>query len=335
MRRSTLFATAPACLLIGFTPVAASAGPAPASSATGTAAQVSNLVGISNTGAKADPSSAEARAAVVSIGGQPALNTGGTQSGEGESGGALLDTGDKLPAHLQVAPWKAGSKGTAASARRSSHASAALARLEAPNHAAKVGVLTSDANADHVTEKSNGTSTSDAVDLVLGDTHVVVAHSEASSAGKGHSYLVGLSGTQIGTDDQLGKSPICSLDASVVALSCLTASGGVANGLTTSAAQVAGVQTALGLNPVTAFGTTASSGTGTPPSILESVAAALPAPAPAETARAAAVERPSALPPAGLARTGVALASTAAAALAALVSGLALRLFGRRRRLAG
>jgi len=332
MRRSTLFATAPACLLIGLTPVAASAVPAPASSATATAAQVSNLVGISSTAAKADPSSAEARAAVISIGGHPALNTGGTQSGEGEAGGALLDTGDKLPAHLQVAPWKAGAKGTAGSAQRSSHASAALARLEAPGQAAKLGVLTSSATADHTTEKSDSTSTSDAADLVLGDTHVVLLHSEVSSAGKGHSYLVGLSGTEIGTDDQLGKSPICSLDASVVALSCLTASGGVANGLTTGAAEVAGVKTALGLGPVSAFATTAASGTGSAPSILESVAAAVP---PAETPRAAAAVEPAPAPPVTLARTGVALASTAAAALAALLAGLGLRLFGRRRRLAG
>jgi hypothetical protein len=330
MRRSILSATAPACLLIGLTPVAASAGPAPTGAATATAAQVSNLVGISSTGAKADPSSAEAQAAVISIGGHPALNTGGTQSGEGESGGALLDTGDKLPVHLQVAPWKAGAKGTAGSAQRSSHASAALARLEAPGQAAKVGVLTSDAAADHATEKSNGKSTSDAVDLVLGDNHVVLLHSEVSSAGKGHSYLVGLSGTEIGTDDQLGKSPICSLDASVVSLSCLTASGGVANGLTSGAAEVAGVKTALALGPVAAFATTASSGTGTAPSILESVAAAAP---PVETPRAAAVAPTPA--PATLPRTGVALVSTAAAALAALLSGFVLRLFGRRRRLAG
>jgi len=55
MRRSMLSAAAPACLLIGLTPVAASADAAPPGSATAAAAQVSNLVGISSTGATADP----------------------------------------------------------------------------------------------------------------------------------------------------------------------------------------------------------------------------------------------------------------------------------------
>src|SRR5256714_9953216 len=137
MRRSTLFATAPACLLIGFTPVAASAGPAPASNATATAAQVSNLVGISNTGAKADPSSAEARAAVVSIGGQPALNTGGTQSGEGESGGAPPDPRGQRPAHPPGAPGEAGPQGTPAPAPRASRAPGAPAPPAGPAPAAQ------------------------------------------------------------------------------------------------------------------------------------------------------------------------------------------------------
>src|SRR5262245_24565274 len=107
MRRHILCAAAPACLLIGLTPVAASADVAPPANATATAAQVSNLVGISTTGATASDASSNARAAVVSVGGQPALGTGGTQDKEGESGGALLDTADKLPLRLQVAPWKA------------------------------------------------------------------------------------------------------------------------------------------------------------------------------------------------------------------------------------
>jgi len=102
----------------------------------------------------------------------------------------------------------------------------------------------------------------------------------------------------------------------------------VANGLTSGAAEVAGVKTALGLDPVAAFSTAASSGPGTPaPYILPAVAT--PA---TETPRAAAASAPA---PAGeLPRTGVAIVSAAASALAALVSGLMLRLFGRRRRLA-
>jgi hypothetical protein len=328
MRRTILSAAAPACLLIGLTPVAASADPAPVGQATATAAQVTNLVSVSSTGAKADQSAAEARAAVISVQGKPVLGTGGAQQTEGDSGGALLDTGDKLPARLEVAPWHATAKGNAGSAHRSSHGSAALARLTVPS-VAKVGVLTSDAQADHATDKSTGTSVSDGVDLTLLDTlHVVLLHSEVTSVGKGHSYIVNLGGTEIGTDDQLGKSPLCSLDATVASLTCLTASGGAANGITSGAAEVAGVKTALGLDPTALFTTAASSGIGSAPAVVAPAVAALPA---AEAPRAAAVQP---APAAALPRTGAALASMAASAFAALLGGLTLRLFGRRRRVA-
>jgi LPXTG-motif cell wall-anchored protein len=88
------------------------------------------------------------------------------------------------------------------------------------------------------------------------------------------------------------------------------------------------VQTALGLNPVSAFATAGSTAAGSIPPLLESVAAALPPVV--ETPRAAA-----AVPSADLPRTGVAAGSMAASALAALLFGLGLRRFGRRRNLAG
>src|SRR5437870_13334219 len=328
MRRTMLSAAAPACLLLGLSPVAAAADVAPPGNATATAAQVSNLVGISSTGASADASRGEAHAAVVSLGGKPALGTGGAQSQEGSSGGALLDTSDKpLPVRLKVAPWHTSINRTPRTSHRSSRASAALAEVDVPG-GGKVGVLTSDSQAEHSPEQSTATGTSDALNMGLGDTtRLVLLHSEVSSTGKGHSYLVGLNGTEIGTDDQLGKS--CALDASGVAsLSCLTASGGTANGLTRGAAEVLGVQTALGLNPVAAFSTAARSGTGStpPPSILPVVANPVAAAETARTVTPAPASAPAALP-----RTGVAILSAAASALAALLSGLVLRLLGRRR----
>jgi hypothetical protein len=261
---------------------------------------------------------------VVSIGGHPALGTGGSRSSDGESGGALLDTSDHAPVHLQVAPWHASATGQSASTRRS-RASAAAARAEVPK-VAKAGVLTSESQAEHADFQSTGSSRSDALDLGLGDaTRLVLLHSEASSSGTGHSYLLGLNGTKIGTDDQLGKS--CALDAAGVAqLTCLTASGGIANGLTSGAAEVLGVNTTLGLNPVSAFRTAASAGTGSiPPSILPALGVTLPS---TDTARAVTPETSTA---AALPRTGAAVASLAASALAALLSGLVLRLLGRRR----
>jgi hypothetical protein len=326
MRRPILSAAAPACLLLGLTPLSASADVAPAGNANAAAARVSDVAGISTSRATANDSSANAKAAVISLGDKPVLGTGGAQNTEGESGGALLDTG-KTPVQARVAPWKASAKGAKGSPRRSSRASAALAEVEVPD-TAKVGVLTSDAAAQHTDAKSTGKSTSNAADISVGDTtRLVLLHSEVDETAKGHSYLVGLNGTEIGTDEQFKN---CALDASgVLSLSCLTVSGGVANGVTSGEAEVLGVETALGLNPVSAFNTAGSTATGSP-SILESVAAAVPV---AEAPRAAAAPAPAS--PTGssvsLPRTGVAAASLAASAVAGLLMGLILRLLGRRR----
>jgi len=339
MRRKALCTAAPACLLLGLSPLAAYADttpstpatPAPAATATATAARVSEVIHISDTSARADATKGSAQATVISVAGQPLLGAGGSQNHEGESHGAVLDTGAALPAHLQVAPWRTAVTGSSATTHRHSHGDAAVARLEIPS-LIKASVLGSQADADHTSEKSTATSTSDAADVSITDAiRVVLLHSEVNSVGKGHSYLIGLNGNEIGTDSQLGKSPLCALDASVASLSCLTAAGGVgSNGMTSGNAEVAAVQSAaLGvINPVDAFATAASSGTGTtPPSIVPSVGSVLPA----ETARAAAVT-PAATPPAALPRTGAAIASTLASGFAALVSGLGLSLFGRRRR---
>ena len=325
MRRPILSAAAPACLLLGLSPLSASADVAPAGNANAAAARVSNVAGISHSQATANDSSATAKAAVISLGDQPVLGTGGAQNTEGESGGALLDTGKTLPAQARVAPWKASAKGAKGSARRSSRASAALAEVAVPD-TAKAGVLTSDAAAQHTDAKSTGKSTSNAADISVGDTtRLVLLHSEVDETAKGHSYLVGLNGTEIGTDEQFKN---CALDASgVLSLSCLKASGGVADGVTSGEAEVLGVETALGLNPVAAFTTAGSTATGSP-SILQSVGENLPV----ETPRAAAAApAPPAGPSVTLPRTGVAAASLAAAGLAGLLMGLFLRLIGRRR----
>jgi hypothetical protein len=334
MRRSILSAAAPACLLVGLTPASAGAAVAPPSSATATAARLSDQVAVSHSAAKADESKAEAHAAVISVGGKPVLGsgssgqgTGGSESGEGENKGALIDTVDKSPVRVQVAPWKARASGqkNTKEGKRSSSASAALARVEAPGHA-NIGLLTSDASAEHTATESTGESTSDAADITLRDSmRLVLLHSEVNSSAKGDTYLVGLNGMKIGTREQLGE--LCALDLSgVAAVSCLTASGGTADGITTGAAEVLGVQSPLPFNPASAFATTATIGTGTVPPILESVASSVPFEAP----RAAAAAPPAA-PAAELPRTGVAAISTAVAALAALLMGLVLRVLGRRR----
>ena len=324
MRRTILSAAAPACLLIGLTPVAATADIAPPGSATAAAAKVGDLVGISQSSANADQKKTDAQATAISVQGKAIPGASGSQSGEGENHGALIDTGPQQAPRARVAPWKAKASGAKGSEKRSSSASAALADVEIPD-TVKVGLLTSEAAAEHTPTQSTGTSTSNAAEITVGNSlRLVLLHSEVQSNAKGNSYLVSLNGTKIGTQEELNE--LCTLDVSgVAALSCLTASGGTANGITTGAAEVLGVETALGLNPASAFSTTGTMASGTvAPAILEKVAAAVPA---AETPRAAAVT-PTA---AELPRTGVAAASLAASGLAGMMMGLILRLFGRRR----
>ena len=329
MRRTILSAAAPACLLVGFTPLAATADvagtPAPPASATATAAQLSDQVAVSATSAKADDSKSDAEATVISVGGKPVLGTGGSNSGEGESMGALVDTADKSPVRVQVAPWKTRASGEKNSkdGKRTSSASAALATVEVPDQA-KVKLLTSDSSAEHTSMQSTGKSTSDAADISIGDMRVVLLHSEVDSSAKGDTYLVGLNGQKIGTREQLGE--LCALDVSgVAAVSCLTATGGTSNGIATGEAEVLGVQSPLPFNPASAFATAGTAGSGTP-SILESVAATVPI---TEAPRAAA-----AAPPAGssaqLPRTGAAAGALVGSGLAGILAGFFFRLLGRR-----
>ena len=194
-------------------------------------------------------------------------------------------------------------------------------------------MLQSESSAEHRSTRSIGAGSSDAVDLGLADiARLILLHSEVSSEGQGHSYLVGLNGTEIGTDDQLGQA--CALGVpGLLGLSCLQASGGLAGGLLGGSAELLGVTTPLGaaLDPVTAFSATSTSGTGSEPiSVLPETQATS-----GETARSVS---PSAASPSAvdqivgaLPRTGATVAAMAAAALAALLSGGVLRLFGRRR----
>ena len=156
----------------------------------------------------------------------------------------------------------------------------------------------------------------------------MLLHSEVGDSGAGHSYLLGLNGTELGTDDQLGAGCGLRRAGGVASLSGLTASGGLANNLTSGAAEVLGVQTALGLDPVQRLRHDGQSGRGrrrrssrpSPPPSPASTRPGRVSPAAAPTTSAAA-----------LPRTGVAALSMAASALAALLSGLVLRVIGRRR----
>ena len=317
--------SAPAALANRLDPI-----PAPPASASGVAAQVGSLLDVSSTGATADSNTASSEASVISITEHPLFGLGGTQQGDGQTGGALLDTQASLPARVQVAPWAASASGTGTSTRQAK-SSAAVARADVPD-VADAHVLTSDSEATHSGQASNGTAVTAGFQLgVLNAIRLVLLHSEVSSDGMGHSYLLGLNGMELGTDEQLGGTPLCALQApGLLALSCLSSSGGTgtAGGIDEAAAQVAGVTPALDalsvLDPVAAFTSSATSGTG------EAAAAAAPeaaAPASAEASRSTA---PDAVANAGtglLPRTGATVASLLASAVALLLFGVVLRRF--------
>jgi len=342
MQRRTVRIAVPVCAAaLGMAPVVARADvvPAPPASATAVAAQVGSLLDVSKTDATAGSGGPTAGASVIRLQGEPVLNLGGTQQGDGESGGSLLDTGASLPVRAQVAPWHAAASGAHSSTRHAKSA-AAVARADVPD-VARAGVLTSSSEATYTDQRSTGTAVSDGADLaVLDALDLDLLHSEVNSDGRGHSYLVGVNGTEIGTDDQLGASPLCSLSApGLLNLSCLTASGGNAapGGLTNGAANLATVSPVLdvlaAVSPVSAFTAASSSGSGT----STPVAAAAPAAGVSgdEASRSLASPAPAASAVEGqqtgrLPRTGTNPAALLATALSALLAGLGLRRFRTR-----
>jgi hypothetical protein len=337
-----LFAAVPACALLVLSPFSAKADvsvPAPPGRASAVAAQVGSLIDISKTSAVADQTTPTADASVIRIGGQTLFGLGGSQKGDGQQGGALLDTGASNPIRIELAPWAAAVDGTSGPTRHSK-AAAALARANVAN-VVKAAILHSESEASWTDTKSSGTAFSNGVEVgLLSAINVVLLHSEVKTDGKGHSYLVGLNGTEIGTDDQLGKSPLCALNLpSLLSLSCLTASGG--NGTpaapgapSNAAAEVAKVDPAVEaismIDPVDAFTASGTSGSGSAP-VVTLPAAPAPITAPAEEARADATLAPVAAPAATLPRTGAAFAGLGISGLVALLGGALLRLASRRR----
>jgi hypothetical protein len=302
--------------------------PAPDATASGVAAQAGSLIDVSRTGATAGSSTASSEASVIRITEEPVLGLGGTQQGDGQTGGALLDTQSTLPARVQLAPWAASASGTGTSTRQAK-SSAAVARADVPD-IAQAGVLTSDSEATHTGQRSGGTAVTEGFQLsVLDAIQLVLLHSEVSSENGGSSYLLGLNGMEIGTDEQLGASPLCALDAGgLLSLSCLSASGGTGGAVREAASQVAQVNPALEvlsiIDPVAAFTASATAGTGEPATAAAPEAIA-PQATETETSRATApdaVAGGSTLP-----RTGATIASLAASAVALLLFGVALRRF--------
>ena len=215
-------------------PLAAMASTAPTGGASGTAVTVGSssapVAGVSSTTASAGSSSAGSSADVLSLGGST-LAGGSSADGDNASGN-LADTGSSAPAEVQVAPWSATSTKPVAGSS-SSEGKAAVARVQAGSVSANVAQSDSKAsyvtNPDGTTTQSGGSTSTDGLTVDAPGLSVDALHSDASSSGQGNAYLLGINGTQIGTNSQL--QAVCqNLQVpSLLSLSCVTASGGAGN----------------------------------------------------------------------------------------------------------
>jgi hypothetical protein len=238
-------------------PATTTTAPPPAH-AEGAALEIKDLLGIGHTTADAGNGSSSAKANALEVGGKPLIDgtTGGTQSGNGTSQGALLDTGATPLGRLQLTPWQASA--ASGNGTSSADAEAALARAYLVDPTVlNVAILQSSSHAKYDSTGSTGSASSDGavVDLGNGALNVDLLHAESSSDGKGGtSYLASVNGNEIGTSDQANGQ--CTVTVpQVVSLSCLTASGGPASTTASSAVGTATVGAGQGSGEIVGTGT--------------------------------------------------------------------------------
>jgi hypothetical protein len=165
--RTRSFAVPAAVLFVVGVPLAAQAAPTPPSESSAVAAKAGDLLSVSATNAK-----------------------------------AATDTGTSDVVQFQVAPWEAAAK--VGQEERTARSRASLVRVHALGNG-HVYVLDSESKASHKSRKSTGFGSSDGARLIFGPLlDVVVLHSEVSSENQASSYLLGLNGTEIGSDEQFG-----------------------------------------------------------------------------------------------------------------------------------
>ncbi len=253
--------------LLAATPLVAWASTAPPGSAAGSVLTVgspsSPIVGVSQTSANAGPNHDGSSATVLDVAGTP-ISTGSSADGSGPQSGSLLGTGPSAPADIEVAPYSASSS-TPTAGSSNSEGKASLATVNLGSIALAVGQ--SDSKAYYTSSpgggggggagsggstQSGGSSTTDGAILTAPGLNVDLLHADANSNGQGSSYLIGINGTQIPPSSAL--QGVCNnLNIpSLLALNCVSATGGVGN-LFEDVAQ-AQVPSGTGGLPVTAFG---------------------------------------------------------------------------------
>jgi hypothetical protein len=301
------------------------ATPAPPGDASAVAAEVNGVISVGKTKAHAGSGGANADADALTVLGNQI--SGGSQDGVGSKQGNLLGTGSTPIGDAEVAPWAA--KVTDAGGGYQSHADAALAHAKI-SALVELWLLHSVSDATWTPDASSGDAQSDGAEVnALDMLDIKVLHSEAHSTGKGHSDLLVVNDTEIGSSDQANGA--CKLDLPpLLNLLCLQANGGQgADGVTSAAADVASFDIGDGSLTGTISGASSSGGTAGTPEL----------PTPSQAAHRSgssesAGRTPAATPSqASLPFTGANAERSAAVALALTMIGAAATLFGRRRRI--
>jgi len=314
---------------IALAPTASAATTAPASEANALGLRLDPIIDLSGTHAESSSTQGTATANVLQVLGAPLgvpgagidvlPQLGGTATGNNTKAGALVDTGATPLGRLAVAPWSA--HATSTPTHRHADAAAAIASLVLVNDSTLFAqILSSGSTADNDTR--TGTSTSSAASDgaivgVGGALTVDVLHSDASTAQGASSWLLGINGTHLVTNEQVGN--LCSIALpGVLSIACLNVIGGIGqnNGASILDGSLLGMVTpgALQLTSTSGRATTVDGAPKTTPAPKVSSTKAKPAPK-GHAVRGAATGR--------LPRTGAATIALAALGLVLCALGLA------------
>lgn len=311
--------------------------PAPGGTAEAYALNLANILALSHTKASASGSGSSATADPLELGGSPPASVfGGTSSNGKASSGSLIDIppGGSSQFRLAIAPWTTSTTQSPSGSTASAMSDIVLLDLGTPGTAqsASLRVLQSKSDAAWTPAASSGSSSSDGAILNVGGSSgltVDLLHSESSSSGKGSSYVASINGMPIISSDQVGGQ--CALHIpSLLDLSCVTASGGLAGTVTSSGGEVLGATALPGTGNLQADLIKSTTVTNNAPvSSSGSGAQTTPPPPPASNGNA-----PAAAPASGaLAFTGLDIGGFVALALALGLGGVGLVWWSRRRTL--
>lgn len=196
MKRTTnvLVATA-AIAAIATAPAIAQTADEPTSSAGATAVEVDGVATVSGTDASRNgDGSGSSSSTVVGLGDETVV--GGTQEGNGESGGEIFTTGeDSENGYLTVGGWEATVDDS------SSDSSAAVLRGNLGGEGGISGsALESSSHAED--GSSNASTTGVTLDLGGGQLHLELLHASTSSDGTGESWILLINDQKILTSEQ-------------------------------------------------------------------------------------------------------------------------------------